>query len=87
MGGPGEQAAPILLAVGSAVRLRRLRRASHNAVAARARYPRLVGEPAVGDWLTEHYWAPGNAMEWTDRIERATGQPLSAQVLVRDLLA
>ncbi len=39
----------------------------------------------VFDFLRENYFAPGNSLEWTDKITRATGQPLSVNFLTGEL--
>lgn len=39
----------------------------------------------VFEFLRENYFAPGNSLEWTEKITRATGHPLSAKFLTGDL--
>ncbi|MBN9391378.1 MAG: hypothetical protein J0I20_25330 [Chloroflexi bacterium] len=44
-----------------------------------------AGRKKVFEFLRENYFAPGNSLEWTEKISRATGQPLSAEFLTGDL--
>jgi peptidyl-dipeptidase A len=39
----------------------------------------------VFEFLRESYFAPGNSLEWAEKVTRATGQPLSAEFLTGDL--
>lgn len=59
--------------------------ASQTWAAWREAYNQIVGQPALGAWLVERYYAPGASVEWTDKVERATGRRLSAEALVEDL--
>jgi Zn-dependent M32 family carboxypeptidase len=45
----------------------------------------LSAEPRVAGWLTEHFYAPGAAVPWPEKIRRVTGKPLSSEALVRYL--
>jgi hypothetical protein len=40
---------------------------------------------AYGAWLVERYYAQGASVEWTDKVEHATGRRLSAEALIEDL--
>lgn len=40
---------------------------------------------AIFNFLRDNYFAPGNSLEWTEKIKRATGQPLSAAALISEL--
>jgi peptidyl-dipeptidase A len=59
--------------------------ASQTLAALRRRFGRLIGEPRVGAWLVEHYYGPGAALPWADKVLQATGAPLSSADLVADL--
>jgi hypothetical protein len=59
--------------------------ASQTLVALRRRFGRLIGEPEVGAWLAENYYAPGGLLAWSDKIVRATGAPLSSADLISEL--
>lgn len=39
----------------------------------------------VFEFLRDNYFAPGNSLEWTEKISRTTGQPLSATALIDEL--
>lgn len=39
----------------------------------------------VFEFLRDNFFSPGNSLEWTDKITRATGQPLSASFLTGEL--
>jgi hypothetical protein len=39
----------------------------------------------VFNFLRDNYFAPGNRLEWTEKIKQATGQPLSAAALLTEL--
>lgn len=45
----------------------------------------LTREPRVGAWLTERFFAPGASVPWREKVERATGKPLSTDALARYL--
>jgi peptidyl-dipeptidase A len=45
----------------------------------------LSREPRVGGWLTERFFAPGASVPWREKVERATGKPLSTDALARYL--
>jgi hypothetical protein len=58
--------------------------ASQTLAALRRRFERLIGEPRVGAWLVQHYYAPGASLPWTEKVVRATGAPLSSASLVAE---
>jgi oligoendopeptidase F len=39
----------------------------------------------VFNFLRDNYFAPGNSLEWTGRVQQATGQPLSPNDLIAEL--
>jgi peptidyl-dipeptidase A len=43
------------------------------------------GKAAVFSFLRENYFTSGAALDWTEKIRRATGQPLKADALVAEL--
>jgi peptidyl-dipeptidase A len=43
----------------------------------------LMGNRAVGEWLTERLFRAGNLMRWDALIQQATGRPLSADDFAR----
>ena len=45
----------------------------------------LTREPRVGAWLTERFFAPGASVPWREKVQRATGKPLSTDALARYL--
>ena len=45
----------------------------------------LTREPRVGAWLTEHFFAQGASLPWREKVQRATGKPLSSDALARYL--
>jgi hypothetical protein len=45
----------------------------------------LTHEPRVAPWLTDHFFAPGAAIPWPEKIRRATERPLSTDALSRYL--
>jgi hypothetical protein len=51
----------------------------------RRQFGRLVDEPAVGAWLTQHYYGPGAALPWREKVRLATGALLSTTDLLADL--
>jgi peptidyl-dipeptidase A len=59
--------------------------ASQTWAAWRASYNQIVDQPALGAWLVERYYAPGASVEWTQKVEQATGRRLSAEALIEDL--
>lgn len=59
--------------------------ASQTLAALRRRFERLIGEPRVGAWLVQNYYAPGASLPWTEKVVRATGAPLSSASLVAEL--
>ena len=59
--------------------------ASQTLAALRRRYGRLIGEPQVGTWLVEHYYASGASLPWMEKLVRATGAPLGTADLIADL--
>jgi peptidyl-dipeptidase A len=61
--------------------------ASQTLAALRRQHGRLIGEPHVGAWLVEHYYAAGASLPWMEKVARATGAPWGAADLVADLCA
>jgi peptidyl-dipeptidase A len=59
--------------------------ASQTLAALGCRFDRLIGQPQVGVWLIENYYAPGASSPWADKVARATGAPLGAAPLLADL--
>lgn len=59
--------------------------ASQTLVALKRHFGRLIGEPQVGAWLVENYYALGGGLAWTDKVVRATGVPLSSADLIAEL--
>jgi len=45
----------------------------------------FVDSPAAGEFLTREFFAPGASMRWDALVEHATGEPLSATHLARQL--
>ena len=45
----------------------------------------LVGRPAAGAFLAERVFAPGQSVRWDQLVERATGEPLTAAHLAREI--
>ena len=45
----------------------------------------LTREPRVGAWLTERFFATGATVPWREKVQRATGKPLSTDALARYL--
>jgi peptidyl-dipeptidase A len=43
----------------------------------------LVGNPRVGEWLTERLFRPGHLFRWDELVEQATGRSLSADDFAR----
>ncbi|MFH1468945.1 MAG: M2 family metallopeptidase [Pseudomonadota bacterium] len=44
------------------------------------------GNPAVGAWLGERIFAPGERVPWNELVENATGEPLTAKYFVEQYL-
>lgn len=59
--------------------------ASQTLAVLRRQFGRLIGEPRVGTWLAENYYAPGASFPWTDKVVRATGASLNSADLAADL--
>ena len=59
--------------------------ASQTLAVLRREFGGLIGEPRVGTWLVENYYAPGALVPWADKVIRATGAPLSIASLAADL--
>ena len=51
------------------------------------RHGGLVERPAAGELLVREVFAPGASLRWDDLVTRATGAPLSATALARQLAA
>lgn len=60
--------------------------ASHTHKQLRAQFGSVTANPAVMAHLREQYWAPGALVDWTEKIERCTGQKLSSAALVAELV-
>ena len=45
----------------------------------------LVGRPEAGAFLAERVFAPGQSVRWDQLVERATGEPLTAAHLAREI--
>jgi peptidyl-dipeptidase A len=41
--------------------------------------------PEAGQWLAERYWQPAGTVEWTEKVEQATGARLGVEEIVTDL--
>jgi hypothetical protein len=50
----------------------------HQLLAARFGEARIE-HPEVASWLIENLYAPGESLDWSERIQRATGRPLDAE--------
>ena len=48
-------------------------------------HPCFYEQPAVGRYLRERVFAPGNLYPWNELIRRATGEPLTARYFAADL--
>jgi hypothetical protein len=59
--------------------------ASQSLAALKQTFGSLAGKPEVGDWLMTHYYAPGAAIRWREKVHQATGAPLRGADLVADL--
>jgi peptidyl-dipeptidase A len=47
----------------------------------------IVGQPDAGRFLAAEFFAPGASLRWDRLVESATGEPLTAAHLARDLAA
>jgi peptidyl-dipeptidase A len=47
----------------------------------------LVGRPEAGAFLAERVFAPGQSIRWDELVARATGEPLTATHLAREIAA
>jgi hypothetical protein len=45
----------------------------------------LSAEPRVAEWLTRHFYGPGQSVPWPEKIRRATGRALDARALAEFL--
>ena len=45
----------------------------------------LSAEPRVAEWLTRHFYGPGQSVRWPDKVRRATGRALDARALAEFL--
>lgn len=59
--------------------------AAQTHAALRRRFAPVAGVPAAFEHLRKHYWAPGAAIPWQEKVERATGCRLSAADLAAEL--
>lgn len=46
----------------------------------------LIGDPRIGQWLSEKVFRPGARYSWNGMIEKATGRPLSAEHFVHQFV-
>ncbi|MEM7235178.1 MAG: M2 family metallopeptidase [Planctomycetota bacterium] len=49
--------------------------------------PSVTGERAIGSYLTEKIFEPGNRSSWNELLEDATGEKLSARHFIREFAA
>lgn len=49
------------------------------------RWQRFAGDPAVGAFLRERFYAPGKRWSWRELVAHATGRPLESRPFVDDL--
>lgn len=59
--------------------------AAQTHAALRRLHPPAIGSPAAFEHLRAHYWAPGAAIPWREKVEKATGRLLDAADLVTEL--
>jgi Zn-dependent M32 family carboxypeptidase len=59
--------------------------ASQTMATMRHKFDRLIGNPNVGAWLKEHYYALGAALPWEEKVKRATGVALGSGELLAEL--
>ncbi|HUF36519.1 MAG TPA: hypothetical protein VMN37_11255 [Gemmatimonadales bacterium] len=45
----------------------------------------LSRESRVAEWLTRHFYGPGQSVAWPEKVRRATGRPLDARALAEYL--
>jgi peptidyl-dipeptidase A len=45
----------------------------------------LVGKPEAGAFLAERVFGPGQSLRWDRLVEQATGEPLAARHLAREI--
>jgi peptidyl-dipeptidase A len=58
---------------------------AHVAGGGADRWERFVGEPGVGAFLRERFYAPGKRWSWRELVAHATGRPLEPKPFVDDL--
>jgi peptidyl-dipeptidase A len=51
----------------------------------REKYGNLLNNRKVAEFLIENYYAPGSSIDWPEKVEKATGEKLSAEALVEQL--
>ncbi|MFZ5813870.1 MAG: M3 family metallopeptidase [Bacillota bacterium] len=51
----------------------------------RRRFGSVWGSREAVAYIREHYWAPGGAVEWQEKLQRGTGARLGTAALVADL--
>ncbi len=49
------------------------------------KYVRLLHSAKIAEFLIQNYYGPGSNVDWPEKIEKATGRRLSAEVLVQQL--
>lgn len=49
------------------------------------RYGQLLNNDKVAEFLIQNYYAPGASVDWSEKVERATGRKLSVEALVQQL--
>ena len=59
--------------------------ASQLAATLESRAGGIVDRPAAGELLVRDVFAPGASLRWDDLVTRATGEPLTAAHLAREL--
>lgn len=47
----------------------------------RSNFAPIFGRPEAVAHVREHYWQPGNAVPWLEKVRRCTGEPLSYRAL------
>lgn len=51
----------------------------------RRRFGQVWRNPAALEHIKAHYWAPGGALDWQEKLRRGTGEALNTKALVADL--
>ena len=45
----------------------------------------LSQERRFAEWMTRHFYGPGQSVPWPEKVRRATGRPLDAKALAQFL--